>query len=482
VIMRARGFPLLQSSVLALAAALGMLAVIQPLVAVAVTVACVLAYVVFSDLAMGFAILMVLSFLEILPTSGSLSPAKGVGVLLALAWLARSSLDGRGERDFLADHPHLAWTMIAFVGWAALTLVWAPSTGSGLTALLQYVLILLLLPIGYKAVRRRRDLAVVLVAIVLGAIVAAGVSIVQPPDPSVVESTRATGTIGDPNELAAAVLAGLAIAIGFLLARGFPTLLRLAGLVAVPLCALGMFLSVSRGGLVALSVMFAVGTITAGRWRLAMTAILIAFVAGGVLYFTELAPLPAREHVVTNNGGTGRSELWTVGLRIVRAHPVGGVGVGNFTQASPRYVLEPGLLEHTHLIFAAQPKVAHNAYLQVLAEMGAPGLLLFLAIIAACLRCALRAARIAAERRDVTLEAFARAVFLALVGMLTAEFFISQMHSKLLWGLLALGPAMLAIARFDATEPGVDEPNVGRADRAHGSNVGAGRILEHEAS
>jgi len=89
----------------------------------------------------------------------------------------------------------------------------------------------------------------------------------------------------------------------------------------------------------------------------------------------------------------------------------------------------------------------------VLAETGVPGLVLFLGIIGACLSCALRAARVAEQRGDVKLEALARAVFLALIGVLTSELFISQMHGKLLWGLLALGPAMLAIARAEPAEP-----------------------------
>jgi O-antigen ligase len=451
---RARGFQLLPAgglataAILVTAAMLGVLAAIQPLIAIAAVGAIVLASVVFTDLAMGFATLAFLSFLDILPKSGSLSLAKGAGLLLAVAWLARFGLSQRGERDFFADHSHLAWVMIAFIGWAAVTLVWALQSGPGISALSRYIPNMLLLPIAYTAVRSRRDLTLVLGAILFGAVIAAGFGIVQPADAS--ENIRATGTIGDPNELAAALLVGLALGAGFALARGRSPMLRLAGLFAVPLCAAGIFLSLSRGGLLALGGLLVAGTVFAGRWRLAMTAILLAVVAGGVLYFTQLAPLPARERITTVNGGSGRSDLWTVGLRIVRAHPVGGIGVGNFQNASPNFVLQPGLIKRSDLIFSAAPKVAHNTYLQVLAEMGVPGLLLFLALIGACAHCALRAARTWARRGEVTMEALARAVFLALVGMLVAYFFISQMYGKLLWVLLALGPAMLAIARHES--------------------------------
>jgi hypothetical protein len=54
-----------------------------------------------------------------------------------------------------------------------------------------------------------------------------------------------------------------------------------------------------------------------------------------------------------------------------------------------------------------------------------------------------------------------RAVFVALVGILAADFFVSQQFSKQLWLLLGLGPALLAIAtRSPSTQgaPGADAP------------------------
>lgn len=448
--VRIGGIRLLAPSALALAAMLGVLAAVQPLIAVGVAGAIVFAYIVFTDLAMGFAVLAFLSFLDTLPTSGSLSLAKGAGLLLAVAWLARLGAGGRGQRDFFADHPQLTWVLIGFLGWAIVTLLWATQTGTGITALSRYLPNILLLPIAYTAVRTRRDLALVLGAIVAGAVLAAGFGILQPPDSALIEeSSRATGTVGDPNELAAFLLVGLALAAGFALGRGRSPVVRLAAGLAVPLCVAGIFLSLSRGGLVALGAMLIAGTVFAGRWRLAMALILVAVVTGGVIYFTELAPLPARERVTTTNGGTGRSDLWTVGLRMVRAHPVTGVGVGNFQAVSADYVLQPGATMRADLIFSAAPKVTHNTYLEIMSETGVPGLLLFLAAIASCLGCALKAARIWAARGDPAMEALARGVFLGLVGMLVADFFISDMYTKLLWVTLALCPAMLAVARSE---------------------------------
>jgi O-antigen ligase len=458
---RARAFELGPSTILATAAILGVIAALQPLIAAGLVAGMVLTYVVFSDLAAGFAVLAFLSFLESL-ASGSLSPAKAAGLLLAVAWLARFSLGDRTERDFFADHSYLTWTLIAFFGWATISLLWAPQASASTGALQRYAPNLLLIPIGYAAVRTRRDLALVVGAIILGAMVAAAFAVGTPPNPAIVEeSARATGTIGDPNELAAVLLVGLALGVGFSLGRGRVPLMRLAAAAAVPLCLAGIFLSLSRGGLVALGAMMLAGTFFAGRWRMAITIMLATIAAGGFIYFTQLAPLPARERVSSAKGGTGRTDLWTVAWRMVQAHPLNGVGVGNFPNTSAEYTLRPGTIQRADLIFNERPYVTHNTYLQIMAEMGVPGLLLFLGIIAASLRWALRAARIWARRGEVVMELLARSLFLGVCGMLVADFFISVMYSKLLWVLLALGPAMYAIARHEEAAEQEPQPAEG---------------------
>ncbi len=83
------------------------------------------AYFAFNDLATGFALLAFLSFLDTCRNRRRSASSKASGLLLALAWLARFSVSGRGERDFFADHAQLTWAMIAFFGWAVLTLAWA---------------------------------------------------------------------------------------------------------------------------------------------------------------------------------------------------------------------------------------------------------------------------------------------------------------------------------------------------------------------
>jgi putative inorganic carbon (HCO3(-)) transporter len=454
---RVRGIGLFLPGALITALTFGLIAAVDPLVAVGAALGLVFAFVVFADLALGFAILAFLGFLEVLNTAGGLSLSKGAGLLLAVAWLARVFTRQR-ERDFFAEYQGLSWILIAFLVWAALTLLWATQRSPGTTAISRYFLDILLLPIAFTAIRTRRDLVIVLAAIALGAFVAAAYGIAKPPSAELIEG-RATGTIGDPNELAAALIVGLALAAGLVLSRGRPLLLRMAALVVVPICLAGVFMSLSRGGLIALSALLLAGPFLAGRWRAAMMCLLVLVAASGFLYFTQVASLPARERVTNAGEGSGRTDLWTIGLRMVRAHPLEGVGVGNFPVVSADYVLQPGLIKRSELIFSTAPKVTHNTYLEILAEMGFPGLALFLGIVGTSLFCALRAARLWARRGAVGMEALARSVLLGLIGLLVADFFISEMYGKLLWTMLALGPAMFAVARRETVEqrPAVDD-------------------------
>jgi uncharacterized membrane protein len=58
-----------------------------------------------------------------------------------------------------------------------------------------------------------------------------------------------------------------------------------------------------------------------------------------------------------------------------------------------------------------------------------------------------RAVAIFRERGDHTLEMLGRALVVSLAAILAADFFVSEQYSKQLWLLLAMGPALLSMAR-----------------------------------
>jgi O-antigen ligase len=296
----------------------------------------------------------------------------------------------------------------------------------------------------FAGVRTRTQLLWVVGSLVVGAVVAAvyGMVVGAPPD-----DPGRVG-IGNANETAASLVVGgtLAVALAFAL-RGKPVL-RLLTAIAVPLCVFAVFLTLSRGGLVALGASLVAAIVMAGRRRGVVVGFAGAAVLATVLYFGAFAPAEARDRILELEGGTGRTDIWTVGWRMVEDRPLVGVGAGNFPVASIHYLLEPGALMRTDFI-VDNPKVAHNTYLNVLAELGVVGFILFLAILAFPLWWAARAVGFAAQAGDRQLEVLARAMVVVIVGLLAADFFGSRQYSKQLWLLLSLCPVLLEISRAE---------------------------------
>jgi O-antigen ligase len=143
---------------------------------------------------------------------------------------------------------------------------------------------------------------------------------------------------------------------------------------------------------------------------------------------------------------------------MVEAHPVRGVGAGNFRDVSGQYLLtEPGAITASDQIID-EPHFAHNVYLEVLAELGIVGLALFGALVAAAIGTGVRAARRFGRAGDASMELLSSAVVVALVSLLAMDFFLSDQFSKQLWLLLALCPALLAIAAGRPVPAASEEP------------------------
>ena len=442
---------------------LGALAGVNSLLAFAGVAALGYAALTGVNVRLGLCLFTVIAFLDVLPVP--LGPAasfsKLAGIVLALAWLTSIAYGKSAGRGLLDEQPGVALLIVAFLAWATITSAWALSPGAAFASVSRYALNAVLFLIAAGVLRTRRDLGWVVAAFVAGAAISVAYGIAVPPAAGATDVQRASGTVGDPNEFAAVLVAALPLAIALAAGRDWSPALRALGAAAAGLSVAGILLSVSRGGLVALIAMAVAGLCLAGRWRAKLLLIVPLVFLASVGYL--LATPAALQRVTSSNGGTGRTDLWLVGWRMVEARPVLGVGAGNFQQASIHYLLRPGLLNRSDLI-ASTDKVAHNTYLTVLAELGLIGALMFFALIVLALACGVRAARLFARRRDDTMEMLTRGWLIGMVGTLTADVFLSAEFSKQLWLLLALGPAFLAVARGSPgrTTPAPDHPSIQR--------------------
>jgi O-antigen ligase len=438
---------LLTASLLASAFFVGVLAGFSPPLAIGLVLAIVFLVVAMSNLTLGICLFALMTFLDtILPTEaqGTLSLPKLLGLVLMLSWLALVTAGDREQRERVFSYPAFIFVLIVFVGWALMSASWAEDPSAAIEATTRYLPNAMLFLIVFAGVRTREQLLWVVGSLVVGAFIAAAYGLVSPVP---VEEGRLSGALGNANETAASLVAGGALAAALAVAlRGQP-ILRLASAIVVPLCAIAVFMTASRGGLVALgTALIAAVLLAPGRRRPAAIALAVVVVLSTVVYFGAFASVEARSRVTELEGGTGRTDIWTVGWRMVEAEPLRGVGAGNFEVSSIHYLIAPGALIRDDFI-VDEPKVAHNTYLNVLAELGVVGLALFLAIIGFALVCALRAIGFAAKSGDRQVEILARAIVVVLFALLAADFFGSRQYSKQLWLLMALCPVLLEISR-----------------------------------
>ena len=187
--------------------------------------------------------------------------------------------------------------------------------------------------------------------------------------------------------------------------------------------------------------------VLAGPVRPRAVVAVLAIAAVGVTYLAVLAPAATLERVTNfqNAGGTGRSDLWNVALRVAEDHPVLGVGAGNFILVEPEYSASGINISRIDIVFD-QTKVVHNTFLQLQTELGAIGLAAFLLVVGAAVVGSFRSiSRMRGVPLDV--ELLVRGFTVGLLGVLAAYSFESSQYEKQLWLMLGVGLAIPSILR-----------------------------------
>jgi O-antigen ligase len=181
-------------------------------------------------------------------------------------------------------------------------------------------------------------------------------------------------------------------------------------------------------------------------------ALLIPFLA-----FSPSSPLKRLLHPseADARASDARIYTWRAGLRMISAYPLQGVGLGNYKLVGPRY--DPtGQL-------ALGPHIAHNAYLEIAAEMGIPIFLVFIALLGSTFRSLARTRRRALANGPESVSAIALAMQAGLMGACVAIFFVSGQYQKLLWLFLSLSmclPSLVSRKAKIEPEERVEEPPV----------------------
>ena len=180
-----------------------------------------------------------------------------------LSWLGLITVGGRASRRAeLFSHPAFLYLLALLGTWIALSATWSEEAGHALELAIQFVPLASLFLIVFTCVRTRGQAVAVVAAFTVGAFVSAAYGLAVPTDPDATD--RLSGGSGNANETAAALVAAAAL-LGSLAAglRRQPAL-RLLAAVGVPFLILGVFLTLSRGGLVALTAALVAAVVFSG--------------------------------------------------------------------------------------------------------------------------------------------------------------------------------------------------------------------------
>jgi O-antigen ligase len=257
---------------------------------------------------------------------------------------------------------------------------------------------------------------------------------------------RMAGPIGETNRFAQVML--MLVPLGLFRVVGETSLgLRiLAGLMTVAVT-LGVVLSFSRGGavgLVALVAALVVLRMVRVRYVLVMLVLLAVIVVSFPQYFDRVTSLaaglgeaaPASE---VDNSLLSRATESLAAALVMADHPVVGVGPGMFPVFYEEYANVVGLLVRNDA-----ERQAHNLYLGLGAEIGIPGLIVFLIIGFLTMRMLLRARRASIVRRP-DLERLATPFLLALFTYYVTGMFLHLSFGRFYWLMLAVAGAAAII-------------------------------------
>lgn len=249
---------------------------------------------------------------------------------------------------------------------------------------------------------------------------------------------RPPGSFGDSNYYALSAVSMVPVAF-YLWKHDHTKWIRLFGLAAFSFITLGIALTLSRGGLLALFVALfllivdrkglAKGLVVGSIVLVILSVVIVPEATWqrfkGVVTFMDDDPEGPKE-VSFNH----RLMLLKSGKEMVKANPFFGIGLGNFKPLSVYYLPE-----------LSSPGIAHNSFMEVAAETGLPALFAFIIILASVVKDLKRLER---RLNDYT-GILCKGMRIGFIAMIVAAFFLSAQYEKMLWLLIDL---TIAIKRF----------------------------------
>lgn len=340
-----------------------------------------------------------------------------LGALTGLLLVLRLIIEPRARAHPI---PAVTWIWVMFFAANAATFLWSINRAKTFDQLLVLGPLIGLFIVASAYRSTTREIQGLETAIVVGGAAAGAVALLMLVTGTLPESgtgvNRFYASGGDPNITAASMLLPFSVALSWAVERTGRR--QTAGLVFAALIALGIVLTVSRGGVLSLLVVIAAWIVFSGRMQ-------FLWITAAIAALSFVVVPDAVTQRLGQTGDTGRVEIWEIGVKACPEYCVLGAGMGTFPDVHEDYRLNDLTTSGLQLRFES-----HNIILGAAVELGILGLTLLVVALAMTMLDTKRASRV---QRHAALA--------GLAGILAANMLISTIEFKYFW--LALTYATL---------------------------------------
>ena len=334
---------------------------------------------------------------------------ESIAVLLLAVLLARVQIQGGLSGFFYLLRTGVNAPLAAFLLWAALGALRAPDRAFAVADLLRLGTGVLVYYAVALHVESRAQLCLLLDCLLGLVLLVTGYGLLF----HGIESVQGLGiwSIFPSRHHLSAILAVLFPLLGVMALRVREMGRRLASITAAVWCAIGLVICLERSAWIAVAVGVALGLLLwlgvarsvalRGSWRPAMAVVLPSLLVTFVFFYASgvnAVVVPRAREISTAVQGHDTSFSWRVrkwrgAAAMARQRPIWGWGPGQFVLQQSRFT-HLGLSRGDVRRFGASfDEMAYNEYLQTAAELGFPGLLLYLLVLASFFSKAGRALR-----------------------------------------------------------------------------------------
>lgn len=287
-----------------------------------------------------------------------------------------------------------SWPLALYLGWIGISLEWTVDVHTAAIDLLAFYIPLTILTVSIARLPWQASRVKLLYGeLVAMALVFVGYGLYQYETRTIVQNLklktinayaaffRVNSVFFDPSIYGRFLVIAIVPTVVLIVRGRLSPRLGLAALAFIAVTWVGLLISFSQSSFAALLVAVFAAAAVVWRWKSLWALAAVVVVAGGLVVAQPKLMHALRHHTTggLNSATHGRASLIANGIRIAKAHPALGVGLGGFERAYSK---------RTHR--TPKTSASHNTPVTVAAEQGAIGLVIFFWLVGALLLAAYR--------------------------------------------------------------------------------------------